>query len=431
MTETRIPGSERARAVKRALWDDIDRRRGELARLCADGLMIPAENPPGDTRAIADHYTTILERAGLKVERFEPRPTNVSLAATLPGRAARPRFVFNGHLDHFPTDDLSLWSFPPYGGLVRDGRVLGRGASDMRGGLTASLFSLLLILEHRVPLRGPLTIMMVADEEAGGAWGTGWILEHRPELAGDACMIGEPESPKGLRVGEKGKCQFRLIAESESRHGGLGTGDDVVIRVGAALQEARHIVQMEDHPPDELLPILDTMSRYWKTDHDRGRQWLYRRPSMTAGVIRGGIKVNIVPRRCEAEIDCRLPFGVTPADIQREVEGRLAKAGLSDVRFEPMPPLFIASYTSPTAPLVALARANATTVTGHEPPLTITTSATDARYFRPRGVPTLIFGPTPHNMAAPDEYITMDDLVAVAKVHVGTAVDVLLDEEGR
>jgi len=420
--------SERTATLKRELWAEIDRRRDELARLCADGLRVPAENPPGDTRAIADHYARVLDQAGLRAERVEPRPATVSLVATLPGRAARPRFTFNGHLDHFPADDHALWSYHPYGGEIREGKILGRGVSDMRGGLTASLFVCLLLHERRVPLRGPLHLMMVADEESGGAWGTGWLLERRPELAGEACLIGEPESPSGLRIGEKGKAQFRLVAEDASRHGGLGTGDDVVVEIGAALQEARRIVEMPDTPPADLLPVLETMTRYWRTEHDRGRQWLYRRPSMAAGLIRGGIKVNVVPRRCEVEVDCRLPFGITPEDIRREVEGRLARAGLGRVRFESMPPVFTASYTSPDDPLVRLARANAAAATGHTPDLTITFAATDARYFRPRGVPTVIFGPRPNNMAAPDEFITIDDLVAVAKVHLATALDVLHDD---
>ncbi len=413
--------------TKRRLWAEIDRRRDELAQLCADCLKVPAENPPGDTTAIADHYTAILRRAGLAVERFEPKPGIVSLVSTQPGQRDHPRFVLNGHLDHFPADDPALWSFAPYGGEIRDGKILGRGVSDMRGGLTASLFSYLLIHEHRLPLAGPLTLMMVGDEESGGAWGTGHILETRPELAGDACMIGEPESPAGLRLAEKGKCQFRLIAEQQSRHGGIGTGDDAIIRVGAALQEARKIIELPDRAPADLVRILDEMSHYSRSEFDAGRQWLYRRPSMSAGVIRGGVKVNVVPRRCEVEVDCRIPFGITPEDIKAAVERRLGAAGLSDVRFEYMPPLFNASYTSPEHPLVAKARANATAATGKEPQLTATFSATDARYFRPRGVPALIFGPKPHGLAAPDECITVDDLVAVTKVHLGTALDVVLD----
>jgi len=416
--------------TKHRLCAEIDRRRDELAQLCADSLRVPAENPPGDTTAIADHYAGILGRAGLAVERFEPRPGIVSLVSTQRGRSEHPRFVFNGHLDHFPSDDPALWSFPPYGGLIRDGKILGRGVSDMRGGLTASLFAYLLIHEHGLPLAGPVTLMMVGDEETGGAWGTGHILATRPELAGDACMIGEPESPAGLRLAEKGKSQFRLIAEKESRHGGIGTGDDAITRVGAALQEARKIIELPDQAPADLLPILESMRDYSRSEYDGGRQWLYRHPSMSAGVIRGGIKVNVVPRRCEVEVDCRIPFGITPEDIKADVERRLAAAGLTDVRFEHMPPLFNASYTSPAHPLVAMARANATAATGTAPQLTATFSATDARYFRPRGVPTLIFGPRPHGLAAPDEYITVDDLVAVTKVHLGTALDVVLGGDG-
>ena len=412
--------------IKQRLWTEIDRRRDELARMCADCLRVPAENPPGDTTAIASHYAAILERAGLPVERFEPRPGIVSLVSTQRGQRDRPRFVLNGHLDHFPADDLSLWTFPPYEGIIRDGRIMGRGVSDMRGGLTASMFAYLLVHEHRVPLEGPLTLMMVGDEETGGAWGTGHILATRPELAGDGCMIGEPESPAGLRLMEKGKSQFRLIAEQPTRHGGIGTGDDVITRVGAALQEARTIIDMPDESPADLVPILDAMKHYSRSEFDEGRQWLYRHPSMSAGVIRGGIKVNVVPRRCEVEVDCRLPFGITPEDIKVHVERRLAAAGLTDVRFEHMPPLFNASYTAPSHPLVAAARANATAAVGKEPQLTATFSATDARYFRPRGVPALIFGPRPHGLAAPDEYITVDDLVTVTKVHLATALDVVL-----
>nr|MBA2447649.1 M20/M25/M40 family metallo-hydrolase [Chloroflexota bacterium] len=400
-----IDVSPQTAELREHLWAEIEGRRDELARLCAECLKVPAETPPGDTRAIAAHYTSILERAGLSVEQHEPRPGNVSLVSTQPGQAAHPRFVFNGHLDHFPSDDPALWSFPPYGGELRDGKILGRGASDMRGGLTASLFSFLLLHEQQVPLRGPLTLMLVADEEAGGAWGTGWLLENRPELAGDACMIGEPESPAGLRIGEKGKSQFRLVCEGQSRHGGLGGGDDVVLRVAAALQEARKIVEMEDSPPDDLRPVLDGLSEYARSEQERGRQWLYRRPSMTAGLIRGGIKVNIVPRRCEVEVDCRLPFGITPQAIEDEVTSRLAAAGLEDVRFEHLRPVFNASSTAPSHPLVRQASANATAATGREPTLTGALTATDARYFRPRGVPAVIFGPRPYNMAALDEYI--------------------------
>src|SRR6185295_9342853 len=126
--------------------------RNELAQLCADGLKVPAENPPGNTSAIADHYTAILTKAGLTVERFEPKPGIVSLVSTQRGRSEHPRFVLNGHLDHFPADDPALWSFTPYGVLNCNGKICGSGVSEKRGGVTASLFAYLLVHEHKLPL---------------------------------------------------------------------------------------------------------------------------------------------------------------------------------------------------------------------------------------------------------------------------------------
>ena len=82
----RFPSVKTIEDTKRRLWAEIDRRRDELAQLCADCLKVPAENPPGDTTAIADHYTAILRRAGLAVERFEPKPGIVSLVSTQPGQ---------------------------------------------------------------------------------------------------------------------------------------------------------------------------------------------------------------------------------------------------------------------------------------------------------------------------------------------------------
>jgi succinyl-diaminopimelate desuccinylase len=417
--------------LKQRLWDEIDHRRDRLAQMCAESLKVPAENPPGDTTAVANHYEAILAEAGLSVERFEPRSGNPILVSSLSGRENRPRFVFSGHLDHFPADDPALWSFPPYGGQIRDGKILGRASGDMRGGLTASLFSFLLIHELGIPLRGPLTIELVSDEETGGRWGTDWLLRTRPELAGDACIIGEPGGPDGLTIGEKGRSQFRLIADAESYHGGLAAGDDVIIRIGAALQVVRRLVDLGDNPPADLLPVLEARANDFRTEHEKGRGWLLRRPSVAAGVIKGGIKVNVVPRHCEVEIDCRVPFGLSPQRVREFVEQGLAEAGLEGIRFEFMPPVLDACYTSPTDLLVQRMKANVVAANGIEPRFAIEFGSTDARYFRPRGVPTVIYGPRSHNMAARDEFITIDDLVAITKVHLATALDYLLDGNGQ
>ena len=76
--------------------------------------------------------------------------------------------MLNGHMDVFPADAAALWEVPPFGGILRDGRIYGRGVADMKGGFTASLATYLLIRDLGLPLRGRLSFMAVADEETGG-----------------------------------------------------------------------------------------------------------------------------------------------------------------------------------------------------------------------------------------------------------------------
>jgi succinyl-diaminopimelate desuccinylase len=295
----------------------------------------------------------------------------------------------------------------------------------MRGGLAASLFSFILIKQLGIPIKGTLTLMLVSDEETGGHWGTGWLLRTYPHMRGDACMIGEPGGVAGLRIGEKGKAQLRLRAEGPSYHGGLGTGDDAVMKIAAALLEVREIVQWKSEWPEDVQAVVSRAEAYSNSTWDRGKGWLLKHPSVNAGTIRGGVKVNIVPRECEAEVDIRVPYGITPEHVKETVENRLEKAGLRDVRVDFIRPTFHASYTPPQHPLVIASRENVREVTGEDPTLTIAFGATDARYFRGYGVPSVIYGPRPFNMAGVDEYIWVEDLVLTTKVHAATAIDVL------
>ena len=143
MSTPSVP-SERTAALKRELWTEIDRRRDELARLCADGLRVPAENLPGTPAPSPTTTSAFSARPASGPTASSPGRPRRAWWPRCPAATARPRFTFNGHLDHFPADDHALWSFPPYGGEIRDGKILGRGVSDMRGGLTASLFACLL-----------------------------------------------------------------------------------------------------------------------------------------------------------------------------------------------------------------------------------------------------------------------------------------------
>jgi succinyl-diaminopimelate desuccinylase len=405
------------------VWKEIERRRSWVVGLCQEVVRRNTENPPGPTTALADFVAGELEARGLPVERIEPRPGLVSVVSSV-GEGA-PHFMLNGHLDVFPADDPALWSVPPFAGVIRDGRLYGRGVADMKGGFTASLASYLLLHELRVPLRGRLSFMAVADEETGGQLGTRWILDHREDLRPDLCLIGEPCSPDAVRVGEKGAAWVVLTSRGRSYHGSLAAGDNAITRLCAAVGVVQKIVEERGETPAEMVPVIAGARRHYLNDDYKGREWLLEAPSCNVGVIRGGLKANVAPREATAEVDIRIPFGWDPERTIGWVRSRLAQAGLADVEATLFEHACPPTYTSPSHPLVRTVFGHAEAVMGAPPTLTITTGGTDGRFFRMRGIPTVIYGPRPHGVGGLDEYILVEDLIRVTKVHAATVLSFL------
>jgi succinyl-diaminopimelate desuccinylase len=145
------------------------------------------------------------------------------------------------------------------------------------------------------------------------------------------------------------------------------------------------------------------------------------------GVITGGSKVNIIPGKCEVEVDIRVPLGVTWETIYKELKNKIEKVDPS-IEIEYMRDdsiLFQSSYTSTNERIFKLLKKNAHIITKVEPLISFTSGGTDCRFFRDRGVPSVLYGPKAHKMAAADEYITADELITIAKVHTGTIIDYL------
>lgn len=404
------------------LWRQIDASFDEVVELCTDLIKCPTENPSGDTSSAVEFLSRLFSRESIPFEVFEPLPGVKSICADWLGDSPGPTLVLNGHLDTFPADDAALWSCSPFGGEVKDGRIYGRGAADMKGGVTASLFTFLLFHRVRPRARGRLRLMLVADEETGGKWGTDWIIAHKPEMAGDACLIGEPTGLGALRIGEKGQVWLRLRATGVSYHAGVADGSGPVSEIADAVRVLRdELVGMPGTVPDDVRGAVESTKGYPWFDQYRGREWVVDHVSLNFGLIRGGIKINIVPRLCELDVDIRLPTGVEPGFIVDKVREALEGRGLR-LEIEPMLDRFCpANYTSPAHPLVSMLKSVATAVVGKEPILMFSPTFTDARLFRIRGVPAVLFGPSPHNMAGPDEFITVSDLMAVTRVHAGLA----------
>ena len=143
-------------------------------------IAAPSPNPPLATGVVAAVAAALLRAQVPCVELslHEPGEGVVNLVARVMGNGPGRRLVLNGHLDTYPVNEALPWTVDPLGGLVRDGRLYGRGAADMKGGIAASMTAFALLAAHRDLWRGEVVLALAGDEESMGQLGTKWLIDN-------------------------------------------------------------------------------------------------------------------------------------------------------------------------------------------------------------------------------------------------------------
>ncbi len=399
-------------------------RHDEVIALCVMLVRTGSENPPGDTGPLADVVEGVLRGApGVTTERVTARAPAVNLIARLPcGRPGR-RLVLNSHLDTFPIGDPTAWTHAPLGGEIAEGRIYGRGVSDMKAGLAAAIMTALVLSEERGHLAGELVLACVGDEETGGRWGTQHLLDSVPHSRGDAMLSGDAGSPHVLRFGEKGQLWLELTARGISSHGAhvhLGRNAiepliEAITRI-CALRERNIVI------PPAVLAAMEEARPVSEALCGAGEFKTLTSLTVNVGVIGGGSVVNIIPDRASARLDLRFPPGLTVTEVLAMVERAIE--GIADVGYTVLQACD-PTVTDPGHELATLALGHARALLGPKVAANMRVGMSDARYYRERGIPTIVYGPTPHNMGGVDESVGIDDLLAVFHVHAMTAYDYL------
>jgi acetylornithine deacetylase/succinyl-diaminopimelate desuccinylase-like protein len=417
--------SLRTRAAARAaLVERVRASRGRLVDMCARLVRAKSENPPGDTQAAATVAADILGQApDAEVSFATAEYPIVNVVARLKGAGPGRRLVFNGHLDTFPVGEAARWSVDPLGGVARDGRLYGRGVADMKGGIACSLLAFLLLAECREAWSGEVVVTLAGDEETMGHRGTDFLLETVPHASGDAMISGDAGSPQVLRCGEKGMIWLEVAAKGRAAHGAhVHLGENAVERLMAALGRLTRLRRLPVSPPDEVAAAIRRARPVSERISGAGEAKVLRSVTVNIGVVDGGTAANLVPAAAHARLDIRLPVGVGVADVEARIAEALGPLDGISYRvarsFEP-------TWTSPDHEIVRLLQASGREILGRAPVANLRVGASDSRLYRRRGIPSVVCGLTPHNMGGPDEFVTVEDLIAVGHMHTLAAFDFL------
>jgi succinyl-diaminopimelate desuccinylase len=350
-------------------------------------------------------------------------------------KKTEPGLIFYGHADVVPAGDRKRWSFPPFSGrLSTDGKVLGRGAADMKGGLAALLLAFKVLGQLDVKLRKNVQLITVPDEENfDPAKKLLYKLVDTKVVAGDGCIMGEPTGPNAMGVGDRGDLWLRVKATGRPAHGSSPVlGDSAILRLNEALAVLATI--WNDEPPvpaelEELLPFSGELVKEYVTlmgvpDRFEEARKLLTHTSVNVGTIRGGTMINMVPDTAEADVALCLAPSITSEKAMERTKELLAKTpGIEIERILHSDP----NFTSPRLPFINVLRDASHSIMGGDAKPFLSTGTSDAHGFRLKGIPTVFFGPGNMTLVhGYDEYVDAKELTGFAKAYFITAVEYCL-----
>lgn len=413
-----IACSERERLVRR-----LDEQRDEMVDFLRALLRRRTPNPPGDTRPAMDLVRSFLNGRGLGFEEATADPTMPNLIAHCDSGRDGPHLVMNGHIDVFPVGEAEKWEHDPWAATLVDNRIVGRGACDMKSGTAALLFGYAALSEIRTELSGRLTLTIVSDEETFGPYGARHLLATRSDILGDCMLSTEPTGLMALRYGEKGPLWLRFEVETRGAHSAYAHMSPNAIKIAIAIiEELAALCDLETPETQALGRALGAHRDIIDAAYGQGASAIIANVTVNPALMRGGVKINMIPSHCSFDIDVRIPPGLDDQTVLRMVETVIRdKQG---VRYT------VLHYDAPNVspddhPMIGLLQANAMEVSKVAPAPIIGLGATDARLWRQAGVPAFVYGPPPRNMGTANEYVEIEDFIHVAKVHALSAFDFL------
>ena len=391
--------------------ENIDPLSGDyVAHILTDLVRIPSINPSVSEEAVAKRVVSWFEGTPIEAKLVESdsmkgRP---SVGAVLKGKGDGPRLILNGHLDTVPIDDLSLWNFDPFGGEVKDSYLYGRGACDMKGGLSAQIAVAHHFAKHLDRLKGSLVLHFAAGEEKAEP-GTLSLLDAG--YTGDFGIVTEPTELR-IAAATRGLAPFHILLKGQSTHASRG--------------------HLGINPAWGLLWVMQALEDY-KIDLEKQKHPLLKHGSCTPTVVKGGVIPNAVSDTMELWVDRRLIPGETVDGELKKLTERIMAARPADSKVEVEVDVaynrFDPAEISPDAPLVQQLVSSVETVTGTPGEVYGAPFSSDVRNLvNDAGIDAVNFGPgNVVECHCPNERVKIEQLENCARVIVDVAENMLMD----
>lgn len=415
--------------IKNNLWESVENTKEDLLNLCKDLIKTPSINPGGDIEPITKLITNYLDEYKIEYEIVRPREDMPNIIAKI-GNKGGKKILLNGHSDVVPVGDMNRWDFDPFCGEIVDGKLRGRGTSDMKCGLAGLMYAMKLLKKYENELKGEIVLNIVPDEETGGEFGTMWLYENGYFDEGNACIIGEPTSYNNCEVGQKGSLHVTVKSYGIPAHGSIGNyvGDNAILNISKLFMELDELRSIKGHFEENQRRVLENSKKIAKESlKAENVEDAIDHVTVNIGTISGGTKSNVVADYCEAELDIRVPIGCELNTVLTKLDNIITKINLiNKIRYdyEYNSP---ANFTDANTDLVKSVVENAEKVWKKTVLPAYQWASSDARYYRAKNIPTIQYGPAnTKGIHSYNEDVDVEDIVNSTKVYVGILSDLLM-----
>ncbi len=410
-------------------------------------IRFDTTNPPGNEVDCIKYIDKLLTEAGFQTTLLAKTPNRPNLITRLNGQGTAPPLLLYGHVDVVTTANQN-WTHPPFEGKLLDGWVWGRGALDMKAGITMMLTAILRAKAEGLTPAGDIVLAMLCDEEAFGNYGANFLVENHAEYFQDVrYALGEfggftlymgKRRFYAIQVSEKQICWIKACVRGEGGHGSMP------VRGGAMAKLAQLLQQLEQHPlPVHITPVTRDMINTMASAVSFPSGYVLRlllnprltnsvlkllgesgkaleplvRNTVNATIVRGSEIINVIPSKIELQIDGRLLPGYSPEDMMAELRHVIS----DEVELE-----LVLYHPCPGEPDMGLFDTLSSILREHDPdgvPLPLLLPATtDAKFFSRLGIQTYGFTP----MVLPEDFNftrtihSVDERIPIEALDFGT-----------
>lgn len=468
-------------------------------------IQAKSPNPPGDTREAAKVVSNYLNQHKVPFETLALRDDLPNIVSDfdcdfeedegdeedeedyINVEGNERRLVMSGHMDVFPVsdEDSKHWKYGPWSGHVEGDWIYGRGVVDMKAGTAAIIIAYrylyhlhLLRTQARYTINSPLSrnpnrrrtktktprrslaLTVVSDEETGSAYGARWLLGLRDDVKvpwgdrwrGTTMLNPEPSGLSSIRFGEKGTLRLTFTVTTLSAHGAYTHLTPGAIRIATSLITSLLTLEtaytsfpsslpksIKEHmDTDEVKKLVDSIM-------GKGASGVLGKVTVNVGVIRGGVKVNVIPGECVFQLDIRIPIGMSRDSILAYINDKVLP-DYPEAKMEVQEAASNAPSFSPIHhPIVSIVKKNAAVIgnskdivenrawsergikkedrgngelRGEEPIEIYGIGATDSKFWRYADIPAYSYGVSPKTQASRDERVEIEEFLDLIRVYV-------------